>query len=77
MRNKISFLIVFAIISSGFLVSCNKDLNRLPTNDLTASQVYSTPLGYKLAFAKVYGSFAQTGNNGPGSGDIQGIDPGT
>ena len=77
MRNKISFLIVFTIISSGFLVSCNKDLNRLPTNDLTASQVYSTPLGYKLAFAKVYGSYAQTGNNGPGSGDIQGIDPGT
>jgi hypothetical protein len=77
MRNKISFLIVFAIISSGFLVSCNKDLNRLPTNDLTASQVYSTPLGYKLAFAKVYGSYAQTGNNGSGSGDIQGIDPGT
>jgi hypothetical protein len=77
MRNKISFLIVFAIISSGFFVSCNKDLNRLPTNDLTASQVYSTPLGYKLAFAKVYGSYAQTGNNGSGSGDIQGIDPGT
>lgn len=34
--------------------------------------------GYKQAFAKVYASFALTGNNGPaGNGDIQGIDEGT
>src|SRR6185312_8657694 len=77
MKNRISFLILITFIFSGFFVSCTKDLDRLPTNDLTATQVYSTPLGYKLAFAKVYGSYAQTGNNGSGSGDIQGIDPGT
>lgn len=77
MKNKISFLIIIVVLFSGAFVSCNKDLNHTPTNGQTADQVYSTALGYKLAFAKVYGSFAQTGNNGPGSGDIQGIDPGT
>lgn len=77
MKNKKSFLIIIAVLFSGAFMSCNKDLNRKPTNGQTADQVYSTALGYKLAFAKVYGSYAQTGNNGPGSGDIQGIDPGT
>ena len=77
MKNKKSFLIIIAVLFSGAFVSCNKDLNRTPTNGQTADQVYSTALGYKLAFAKVYGSYAQTGNNGSGSGDIQGIDPGT
>src|SRR5690242_18408173 len=77
MKNRISFLLLIALVGSVVFVSCNKDLNRLPTNGSTAESVYSTPEGYKLAFAKVYGSFALTGNNGPGSGDIQGIDPGT
>ena len=70
------------VITAGFLVSCfascTKKLDLLPTNDVTAAQVYSTPAGYKQAFAKVYGSFALTGNQGPaGNGDIQGIDEGT
>lgn len=59
-------------------VSCTKDLDRLPTNEITAGQVYSSAQGYKEAFAKIYGSFALTGNQGPaGSGDLQGIDEGT
>lgn len=58
-------------------VGCNKDLNRMPTHDKTADEVYATADGYKSSFAKVYGAFAMTGNNGAGSGDIQGIDPGT
>lgn len=49
----------------------------MPINGETAASVYSTPAGYKLAFAKVYGSYAMTGNDGSGSGDIQGIDAGT
>ena len=77
MKNRIYYLLIIALFSTGTFVSCNKDLNRLPTNGLTADQVYSSMDGYKLAFAKVYGSYAQTGNNGPGSGDIQGIDAGT
>ena len=77
MKKRILFLMAMAIAGSGIFMSCTKNLDRLPTNALTATQVYSTPLGYKLAFAKVYGSFAMTGNNGSGSGDIQGIDFGT
>lgn len=59
------------------MASCTKKLELLPTNDVTSEVVYSTPAGYKQAFAKVYGSFALTGNNGPaGNGDVQGIDEG-
>ena len=77
---------IFKIITSGvFLcitfISCNKDLNRLPTNDKTADQIYSTPAGYKQAFTKLYAAYALTGNIGPASpcfqcGDINGIDEG-
>ena len=77
MKKRILFLTSLAAISLLVLNSCTKDLDRLPTNSQTATQVYSTPQGYKLAFAKLYGSFALTGNDGEGSGDIQGIDAGT
>ena len=60
------------------LISCTKDLDRTPTNDITSDIVYSNMDGYKKAFAKVYGAFALTGNQGPaGQGDVQGIDEGT
>jgi hypothetical protein len=64
--------------AAGTLVSCTKKLDLTPTNGTTAAIVYSTPLGYTQAMAKVYGSFALTGNTGPaGNGDVQGIDEGT
>lgn len=67
-----------AIIGLLFLASsCKKDLNLVPTNDITADVAYSTPEGYKSGIAKVYGSMANTGNQGPGSGDLGGIDAGT
>jgi hypothetical protein len=71
--------IVVAIFCSVFiLVSCTKQLDLLPTNDITANLVYKDATGYKQAFAKMYASFALTGNSGPnGNGDIQGIDEGT
>jgi hypothetical protein len=76
-KNIFKIVITAALFVSGF-ASCTKKLDLLPTNDITATQVYSTPTGYKQAFAKVYGSFALTGNQGPaGNGDIQGIDEGT
>jgi hypothetical protein len=51
--------------------SCTKKLDLVPTNDITAGAVYATPAGYKQALAKVYGSFALTGNTGGvGSPDI-------
>lgn len=77
MKKRFAFLIGFAIVGSGLFISCTKDLDQLPTNDATADQVYATPEGYLQAFVKLYGSFALTGNSGAGSGDIQGIDPGT
>jgi len=67
-----------ALLFSVALVSCSKQLDLLPLNDITSEQVYKTPQGYKQAFAKLYGSFATTGNQGPaGNGDIQGLDEGT
>lgn len=66
------------LLLGSILSACTKDLDRLPTNDITSEVVYANPQGYKQAFAKVYGAFALTGNNGPaGNGDVQGIDEGT
>lgn len=57
------------------LTACHKDLDRLPTNDTTGADVYSTPQGIKQALAKVYGAYALTGNGS--GGDIAGIDEGS
>ncbi|MBC7534504.1 MAG: RagB/SusD family nutrient uptake outer membrane protein, partial [Ferruginibacter sp.] len=47
-------------------------------NGVTTDIQYATFEGYQSAYAKVYGSFALTGNQGPaGNGDVQGIDEGT
>ena len=78
MKKNLFKIMIPITILAGTLVSCTKDLDRLPTNDVTAETVYSTAAGYKQAFAKVYASFALTGNQGPaGNGDVQGIDEGT
>jgi len=55
--NSLSLVLLLAI-----LAGCNKKLDLVPTNDITADAVYSTPLGYKQSLAKVYGAFALTGN---------------
>ena len=59
--------------------SCNKDLDRTPTYDLTADAVYKNFAGYQAVAAKAYSGFAVTGPNGTdaASGDILGIDQGT
>lgn len=76
MNNKFFRYFALVIIVTS-VVSCNKKLDRFPTNDITSEVVYKTPTGYKQAFAKVYSAFALTGNQGPaGNGDIQGIDEG-
>jgi hypothetical protein len=75
--NAIKIILTTGIIC-GSLVSCNKDKILSPNDAVTSVQVYSSATGYKQALAKVYGSFALTGNSGPaGAGDIQGIDEGT
>src|SRR5690349_18763960 len=74
-RNFITGLLI--ILIGAFLPSCTKYPNLKPTNDVTSETVYATPAGYKQVLAKVYGSFALTGNQGPaGNGDVQGIDEG-
>jgi len=76
--NKLILKAALVFFMGTAIVSCTKKLDRLPTNEDTPLDVYSTFDGYKSAFAKVYGSFALTGNAGPaGNGDIQGIDEGT
>ena len=76
-RNLIKTLLT-AVLVTVSLISCKKNLILTPNYAITQQQVYSTPLGYKEALAKVYGAFALTGNTGPaGSGDIAGIDEGT
>ena len=67
----------FALFGLMLLQSCTKNLDQQPTNDVTSETVYGTAAGYKQVLAKVYGSFALTGNQGPaGNGDVQGIDEG-
>ncbi|SEN21618.1 Starch-binding associating with outer membrane [bacterium A37T11] len=70
---------VWSLALAVLMAACAKDLDRQPTNDLTPDRVYSTPEGYRQVLAKLYGSFALTGNGGPDAttGDIGGIDQGT
>ena len=67
------------LLTLAFLMTaCHKNLDRFPPNDITSAQLYKSEAGYKQVLAKVYGSMALTGNNGPaGSGDVAGIDEGT
>ncbi|MEP7143097.1 MAG: RagB/SusD family nutrient uptake outer membrane protein [Ferruginibacter sp.] len=71
MKNIILKAILPSFLLVGILASCTKKLDLVPTNDITADQVYSTSGGYKQAFAKLYAAMALTGNQGPaGNPDI-------
>src|SRR5215212_2713311 len=76
MKKDLRKIVCFAAVAV-LLSACSKQLELKPVNGLNSDVVYSTPLGYKQSLAKLYGSFATTGNSGPNSGDIQGIDAGT
>ena len=68
---KNSLIIVFVSLSVFSFLSCKKVLELTPTNGVTVDVAYSTPEGYKQGFAKLYGAFAVTGNQGPsGQPDI-------
>ncbi|WP_158988842.1 RagB/SusD family nutrient uptake outer membrane protein [Mucilaginibacter sp. L196] len=76
-RHTINMVLLAGIVAFS-ITSCKKNLILSPNNEVTSQQVFSTPLGYTQAMAKVYGAFALTGNEGPaGSPDIQGVDEGT
>ncbi|WP_114789755.1 RagB/SusD family nutrient uptake outer membrane protein [Niabella yanshanensis] len=55
---------LFIVIGAIFLGACHKDLDRFPTNDLTAEKVFKDLGGYTNTLAKLYVSFAVTGTNG-------------
>lgn len=63
-------ILITAFIMAAF-TGCLKKLDVVPSNQLTSVQLYSTPLGYEQAIAKVYSAWATTGNQGPaGQADI-------
>ena len=62
-KNQFKIFIAAAFLIST-ITSCTKKLDLVPTNDITSQSVYTTSTGYKQALAKVYGSFALTGNQG-------------
>lgn len=68
-----------AVAACLIISSCNKSLDLKPLNDVTSETVYSTAEGYKQVLAKIYGTMALTGNQGPtGQPDVffQGADEG-
>jgi len=73
-----TFLTLLIIMVTFLLSSCTKDLNVNPIdpNINTANNVFKDPASYKRALAKLYASFAISGQTGGGGGnpDIQGID---
>ncbi|WP_259067482.1 RagB/SusD family nutrient uptake outer membrane protein [Mucilaginibacter sp. X4EP1] len=78
MKRNLTKIVVVAGLLAVSITSCKKKLILSPNDAVTSQQVFSTANGYTQAMAKVYGSFALTGNEGPsGQGDIAGIDEGT
>lgn len=77
MKRNFSKILGMIVLLSGFMMSCEKDLNVKPANTVTASVAYSTPLGFKEGLAKAYSAFAVTSNTGgPGVTDVPGGDAG-
>ena len=73
MKNKIINKITIVCALAFTISSCAKKLDLFPVNDLTPEKAYSTAAGYKKVLAKIYGTLAITGNQGPaGQPDIQG-----
>src|SRR5690349_8479941 len=66
-------LLIAALIIAIIAGSCAKKLDLAPVNALTPVNVYSSASGYLSVLAKIYGTLAITGNQGPsGSPDISG-----
>src|SRR6185369_13951328 len=73
MKNKLIKYLAGLLVLSVIVTSCAKKLDLFPTNDLTPVKAYSTAAGYKAVLAKIYGTLAITGNQGPaGNPDISG-----
>lgn len=64
MNKHISIHFLVLMLCALSFTSCKKTLDLTPTNGVTVDVAYSTPAGYKQGFAKLYGAFALTGNQG-------------
>jgi hypothetical protein len=76
-NNKIYYLLGILIVV--FLSSCIDDLNVTPIDPdvSTSDKVFVDETSYKQALAKIYASYALSGQKGPaGDADIKGIDEG-
>jgi starch-binding outer membrane protein, SusD/RagB family len=65
--NKNIPILLFAAL---LLAGCSKNLDRTPLNSNIADIQYSTPLGYKQALAKAYGSYSLVSSTGVGNSDV-------
>lgn len=73
MKNINNKIFIFLAFVSLLLASCAKQLDLYPQNALTPEKTYATAAGYKSVLAKIYGTMAITGNQGPaGQPDISG-----
>lgn len=73
MNSKIIRNLVIVIVITMSVTSCEKKLDLFPQNDLTPATAFATAEGYKSVLAKIYGTLAITGNQGPaGQPDIAG-----
>lgn len=75
--NKFTFIAILGLAIGSS--SCVKDLDVDPIDPNTSSteKVFSSALGFKQALAKLYGSYALSGQQGPaGNADISGLDEG-
>jgi hypothetical protein len=73
MKNKLLNKLIFTGILLTVIISCSKKLDTVPLNGTNPSDTYSTAAGYKGVLAKIYGTLALSGSQGPaGSPDIGG-----
>ena len=75
----IKLFITLFVVSVVMFTSCVNDLNVKPIdpNLVTSATVYNSPEKYKEGLAKLYATFALSGQQGPaGQPDISGIDEG-
>ena len=58
--------------------SCTKDLEVFPLDDniISSDKAYSDAASYTKALNKIYSVWSLSGQDGPGSSDIDGLDPG-
>src|SRR4051812_16620596 len=73
------YILITIIALTTVFHSCTDDLNVVSEDDdvLSSDVLFSTPAGYKAAFAGVYGNLTLTGVIGPNDSSLEGVDAGT